>query len=45
MLDEILDSNLNPFFVRVQEVTYETPDYDGGDEHVPEVNMPLLGGF
>ena len=42
MLEEVLDSNLNPFFVGIHEVTNESTDYGSGNENVPEVNFPIF---
>ena len=45
MISEIMDSNLNPFFVRIQEVSEEPPDHDGSQEYIPEIDIPLFSNF
>ena len=45
MITELMDSNLNPFFVRIQELTHETSENDGTEEYIPEINIPLFAHF
>ena len=45
MITEIMDSNLNPFNVRIQEITDEASTNNGSYAYIPEIDIPLFLNF